>query len=46
MATGGKKVQEGQLADQPLLVGFISGAHNISVRGSPKVLLSKFVTDD
>lgn len=26
--------------------GFIPGAHNASVKGAPKVLLSIFVTDD
>lgn len=38
--------RSGWLADQPGGEGFISGAHNASVKGAPKVLLSIFVTDD
>lgn len=47
MATGGRKVRF-SVGDQPRWGGrgFHPGAHNASVKGAPKVLLSIFVTDD
>lgn len=38
--------RSGWLADPPGGEGFISGAHNASVKGAPKVLLCIFVTED